>query len=394
MRIRDKVLPAVCCISMLGACASNRPQKEVQLPITPMTKSSMADNATAMYEMGRYYQGQNRYDLAISAYQKSLAANNNFVEARNGLGVIYAKQGKYRDAIDAFQQAIKQAPNAAYIYSNMGYAYYLQGKYAASVKALEQASLLDPVNQLAVKNLALANAKAGSIGDSVSPMFNVPVIAHQESEAEMFGSLPQLLPLAINAQTTINSQIKSVEVSVLGKVQDVPKVSIVESQVQLVQLAPNVSELRVRTDGIQANDVKPIKIVQAIGDTSQLGQLKFEVSNGNGVNGMASKVSTFLRSQGYSAARLTNQKPFQMRMTQIQYRHGHQAEAQLLQSSLPELATLNQRDDLRADISVRLVLGKDLVTKLTHFDGKWHRYQLAGSVEVSGVKSVVYNDEI
>jgi hypothetical protein len=70
-------------------------------------------------------------------------------------------------------------------------------------------------------------------------------------------------------------------------------------------------------------------------------------------------------------------------MTQIQYRDGHQAEAQLLQSSLPEALVLVQRNDLRADVSVRLVLGKDIVTQLAHFDGKWHGYQLVRRLDVS-----------
>ena len=92
---------------------------------------------------------------------------------------------------------------------------------------------------------------------------------------------------------------------------------------------------------------------------------------------MAGKVGQFLRSQGYPAARLTNQEPFQVQMTQIQYREGHQAEAQRLMSNLPVAPELVQRNNLRADVSVRLVLGKDMAAHLAYFDSKGEKLQVA-----------------
>jgi hypothetical protein len=58
MKNRQKILPAVCCIALLSACASNRPVKEVLWSITPITTTSNVNNSSdAMYKMGRYYQG-------------------------------------------------------------------------------------------------------------------------------------------------------------------------------------------------------------------------------------------------------------------------------------------------------------------------------------------------
>ena len=396
MKNRQKILPAVCCIALLSACASNRPVKEVLWSITPITTTSNVNSSSdAMYKMGRYYQGQNRYEQAISAYQKALAADNGFVEARNGLGVIYSRQGKYREAIEAFQVAIKQAPKSAHLYSNMGYAYYLQGQYAESVTALEQATLLDPTNQRALNNLGLAYAKAGSKGESTQAFAqaaNVPTTISNVSVAEVTTPSQSTLQLPVNgakvaAAVPAETNVKPVpqpEVQVLtlpkdrGVVRPASNtVSVVDSRVQLVQLAPNVSELRVRQNGAE-----PMQVVEVANNPSPE-KLRVEVANGNGVTGAAGKVGQYLHSQGYPTARLTNQKPFQVRMTQIQYRDGHQAEAQLLQSSLPEALVLVQRNDLRADISVRLVLGKDIVTQLAHFDGKWQKYQFVRRLDVS-----------
>ncbi len=395
MKIIGKVLPAVCCISMLSACATNRPVREVLLPIRSTTNHIVADSSEALYKTGRYYQEKNRYDMAIRAYQKSLAVNNSFVGARNGLGVIFAKQGKYQESIEAFQLAIKQAPNASYLYSNMGYAYYLQGQYAASISALEQATLLEPTNQAAFNNLALVYAKtSNNSGSPITylPALGVPAISNNESVIDRYGPLKEMLPLAQSANGSV------VDVSGESFVQAIPKaemqiksttqmmmlqstlstdqnVSELDSHVQLVQLSPNVSELRMRHEYVE-----PRQNLMANGSPGNLGKFKLEVSNGNGSRGIAGKVANFLLSQGYSATRLTNQKSFQIRMTQIQYRYGHQAEAELLQSNFPEVTTLVQSDDLRMDISIRLVLGKDILPKLAHSDVNRSRYGLFGNI--------------
>ena len=380
---------------MLSACATNRTVKEVLLPIRSTTEHIAADSSETLYKTGRYYQWKNRYDLAIKAYQKLLAVNSSFVGARNGLGVIHAKQGKYQESIEDFQLAIKQEPNDSYLYSNMGYAYYLQGQYAASMKALEQAILLEPTNQAALNNLALVYAKVSdNSGSSTTnlPALSVPVISNNESVTNGSSHLAEILPLAQSAKVSVT------DVSGEGIVQAVPKaeikikstyqmkmlestllnyktVSVVDSQVQLVLLAPNISELRMRHE-----DVQPTQMFATSGRGGNLENFKIEVSNGNGSRGIAGKFANFLLSQGYSATRLTNQKSFQIRMTQIQYRYGHQAEAELLQSNFPEVTTLVQSDDLRMDISIRLVLGKDILPKLAHSDVSRSRYGLFGNV--------------
>lgn len=392
MKTKQKILPAVCCIALLSACASNHPVSVAPWTIIPTTTTSHGSNsADAMYKMGRYYQGQNRYDLAISAYQKALAADNGFVEARNGLGVIYSRQGKYREAIEAFQVAVQQAPKAAHLYNNMGYAYYLQGQYAESVMALEQATLLDPTSQRALNNLGLAYAKAGNKGESVQAFAqaaSVPTTIPNVSVTEV------AMPAQSTAQPPVNGAAVAAAVSADTNAKPAPQpevqmltlpkdrgvirpaananaVAVVDSRVQLVKLSANVSELRV-----QPYSAEPMQTAAAV-DVADLKKLRVEVANGNGVTGAARKVGRFLGNLGYPTARLTNQKPFQVRMTQIQYREGYQAEAQILQASLPDAHDLVQRNDMRTGVSVRLVLGKDMVAQLTHYEYKGKKNYLA-----------------
>ncbi len=392
MKSKHKFLPAACCISLLSACASNQAVSVAPWTIKPVTAINANNKPEAFYQTGRYYQGQNRYDQAIEAYQKALAIDNKFVEARNGLGVIFSRQGKYNEAIEAFKLAIQQSPNATHLYSNMGYAYYLQGQYADAVATLVQATSLDPKNQHALNNLGLAYAKVGQPVDAMQTFSkaalqqNLPITAADNIPTTSVLEVPVS---AVAPAMPLPSPAKeiAVEVSADEAVLVLPKdrgiirpaamsVPVIESNTKLVQLEPHVSEL-------QMQQYKPASVplldtpALASNSDNALGKLRLEVSNGNGVAGLAGKVSQFLSNQGYVTSHITNQKPFQVRMTQIQYREGYQAEAQLLQASMPEMAELIQRKNLRNDIGIRVLLGKDIAKRTAYFEGKHERVLVA-----------------
>lgn len=394
MKSKRKILPMACCVVMLGACATNN-QRAVEAPwmISPNIKTSSAQaSASAMYKLGRYYQGQQRDELAIEAYRKSIYADPSFVESYNGLGVIYARQGKYQKAIEAFSSAVGYAPTAAHLYSNMGYAYYLQGQYAEAVSTLKHATQLDPSNQRALNNLGMAYAKAGSSGESIQAF--TQAISVEAKAAETAASAQSALPqeTAADPAESVPANVTNVLAAkalaphaealelTLPKSQGVIRpaplpgaVPVVDSGVRLVQVAPNVFELQSQQlSAMPVQESEPSMVVS-------WEQSRLEVSNGNGVNGMAAKVGKFLLGQGYPVTRLTNQKPFTVRKSQIQYRDGHHDEAKVLKDSLPDSPELVQRNDLRADVGVRLVLGNDMRTHIAYFGINPEKTQLASA---------------
>jgi Flp pilus assembly protein TadD len=402
MNTKHKILPAVCCIALMSSCASNQSTSAAPWTVktTAVTKSSN-DRPEAMYQLGRYYQGQNRFDEAVNAYLKALNADANFVEARNGLGVVYSRQGKYREAIDEFQAAIQQAPKAAHLYINMGYAYYLQGQYAESVKALQQATALDPSNQRALNNLGQAYAKAGNTTRSALAFSEAISVEKPKNTVTELAASVQITPANVtniaaasaadaNVQTasTQDTQILAIpkDRGVVRTANPAPlALPVVESRAKLVPLAPHISELQLRP---QSAEMMQVATVEASQDMQKV---RLEVANGNGVTGAAGKVSKFLRGQGYATARLTNQKPFKTKTTQIHYRSGYEAQAQLLQSKLLDAPELVERNDMRANVSVRVVLGKDMVTQLAHYEYQVKAMQFAAhntSKDSSGVKQL------
>lgn len=388
MNAKHKILPAVCCIALMSACASNQSSSAAPWTIksAAATKNSNA-KPESMYQLGRYYQGQNRFAEAVNAYQKALNADAGFVEAYNGIGVVYSRQGKYPEAIAAFQSAIKLAPKAAHLHSNMGYAYYLQGQYADAVKALQQATALDPTNQRALNNLGQAYAKAGSTTQSALAFSeaisvektNNAVAAAPEPSAPTVASNVTVLTASSGAKPQAGT-VEDTQMLAIPKDRGVIKaanspaplaVPVVESRAALVPLAPHVSELQLRPQSAETVQLAATETMQ------HLQKIRIEVANGNGVRGAAGKVGKFLRVQGYTAQRLSNKKPFNTQMTEIHYRTGYESQAQLLQSKLLDTTQLVERNDMRANVSVRVILGKDMVTQLALYETQSKIMQLA-----------------
>lgn len=390
MKTRHVILSAICCVPLFSGCASNQSAGVKSWTIKPTAHvRHSSDKPEALYQLGRYYQGQNRHELAIAAYLRALAADAGFVEARNGLGVVYAMQGRYDEAIEALKAAAQQAPSASHIYSNLGYAYYARGLYPESIAALEQATALNPANQRALNNLGLAFAKAGSPGGATLALAKAAsaqgtaaaeaapqdTAAHGHAIAAaryVAPSAPGAAPAAASSPQTLTPPAAG---GITIQANAGTPVPVAESRMKVVRVAPNVYELRER---LAAATHAVAAIRSALVDVKPgAGKLRVEVSNGNGVTGMARKVDRFLHGGSYPIARLTNQKPFQVKLTQIQYRDGYQAQAQRLQSSLPGQPAMILSNDMRADIGVRLVLGRDIARNVAYFDGRQGQVRLA-----------------
>ena len=369
MRIKQIIFPAMCCLPLLSGCTSYQSSSMAAWQIKPVT--SIRDSTAepeAYYQLGRYFQGQNRFEQAAHAYHKALAANKNFVEARNGLGVIYSMQGKYAEAIEVLKVAVQQSPKSAHIYNNLGYAYYLHGDNKEAVAALQEAAKLDPRNQRALNNLGLAYARAGDNADSIVALTKAikapeTALSTPETASRIASQSPTGNPGLSAAPSA--SQSLALPGGVITRT-SAPMIPRIESQIKAVEVAPNVYELR-------EQHALPVQSA----DASDTSPVKLEIANGNGITGMAKRVKQFLHGQGYATERLTNQKPFKVQITQIQYRNGHQQEARRLQSSLPKQSSLVQNDKMHTNINVRLVLGRDIAENIAFFDGKRDKIQLA-----------------
>lgn len=326
MKAKTWIVPAASCVALFTGCASQTAHNE-PWTVRPALTVSRAENPQAWYDLGRYYQGQERDEEAAWALEKAVAADGALVEARNRLAVSYARLGRYDEAVRQLEAAIRIAPEAAHVHSNLGYVLYLRGDYREAVTALERAVALDPSSQCALNNLGMAYAQLGE----------------QKQAGSAFARAADIAPPPVADATTQAEHPAQ------------PAAPPTGSRNRVVEVAPNVYELR-----------QPSAALSTGGAAGRPAGV--EVSNGNGVTGMARRVAIFLKGDGYAAARLTNQPAFDVAATRVEYRSGYEAEARRLAAAMPQKVEVRPDARLRQDIGVRLVLGKDIAASLGYFE--------------------------
>jgi Tfp pilus assembly protein PilF len=379
MKTKTLIMSAASCVSLLAGCAQQTARNDLW-PIKPvMVTQVRGENPQAWYDLGRYYQGQERHAQAATALEKAVAADGGFAEARNRLGVSYAMLGHYQDAVQQLEAAIAAAPQAAHIYSNLGYVHYLQGNDSAAATALQRAVALEPGNRNAQHNLGLVYARQGNEAKArvafsaaepqpetmVPPTMASPAMVPEQSPSQIVQVSPnvyELLPTPAAPMVAVQPETAPVHQARLQVSDDngVNGIARRESPSQIVQVAPNVYELR-------PNPVAAL--ATALPKPAPAHHARLEVSNGNGVNGMARRVGAFLKDSGFATSRLTNnQKGFGVRATRVEYRTGHEAEARQVAAAMPGRVEIMPGTNLRRDIGLRVVLGKDMTSSLGYFE--------------------------
>jgi Flp pilus assembly protein TadD len=397
MNTKTLIVSTTSCVALLAGCAHQTAHDDMWTIKPTLVAQPPVMNPQAWYDLGRYYQGQERHALAASALENAVAADGTFAEARNRLGVSYALLGRYEEAIRQLEAAIQAAPEAAHIYSNLGYAHFLKGNPAEAASALQRAIALDPANRRAEHNLGLAYAQLGetakarsAFAQAAAPqpeLATAPATVPEESRSQVVQVAPNVYELRPKSSSTAAVMLPDrspapharVEVSngngvnrMATKMATAPATAPEERRSQVVQVAPSVYELRPKSASTAAV-VPP--------DRSPAPRGRVEVSNGNGVTGMARRVGSYLKGSGFAATRLTNQQGFGVAATRVEYRKGYEAEARQVAAAMPRSVGVMPNIKLRRDIGVRLVLGKDMTASLGIFEQKSAPSRLARNAQ-------------
>ena len=406
---------------MLAAagCASLDPNLAKAWTIEPVLNVVHSLQTSQAYStLGRYHDGSQAWDKAIDAYQKSVAADAKNIEAHNALGVALARAGRYAEAEASLRNAVAVAPERAHVRSNLGYVLLLAGKPGAAVTELKVAVKQDGANPMAKANLrdALAQWAVAQRGDGVvatpvaaktavsngvdaAPVEKSPEVQAATPSASMAAEdaapsagtpAPALasLPTTINVPAPITViEIPAPMVAAVSVPMPLQTVSVPAPQTTAVAALPALTTVAVAAPAMRVIDqpttaslersvasvasgastfgVKPaivsVPVALPASPIAAEPALRLEVSNGNGVAGMAARVGRWLSTQGENNAYLTNQRPYVQQATVVQYRSGQEKAAQRVARSLPAhaKAAAEPTQGLRSD--VRVVLGRDWV---------------------------------
>ncbi|MCA2885319.1 serine protease [Microcystis sp. M043S1] len=111
--------------------------------------------AEAYYNRGILYKNLQKYDLALSDYSKAIDINPNLAVAYNSRGILYSDQQKYELALSDYNKAIDINPNYAEAYYNRGILYKNLQKYDLALSDYSKAIDINPNDALAYNNRGL-----------------------------------------------------------------------------------------------------------------------------------------------------------------------------------------------------------------------------------------------
>ena len=346
-----KRLSTVCAGAFLFAACADLGYR----PMAAAQPAPIATPANEAYVLGRSLHMARRFDAAIASYLAALNADPKHVNARNGLAALYAEQGEFAKAIPIWQQLTRDAdgragPDSAFLFSNLGYAHFLNGEYDNALAALEKACVLDPLNDRAWKHLGSALDKLG----------------HAERAQLMYKQAAALRAHDFKADYALAQQ--PVAPAIEKAINASPRDENAWATTEVRQLANGMFELHRIPAATMANAKpapQPLAVPVRVGQLAVLSAIAapdkalLEIRNGNGITGMAKALSMKMDPGTVHVVRLSNQRPFDVRQTRVEYQPAFRDAAERLAERFGSAVVVEAASVQPANM--RLVIGRDIV---------------------------------
>jgi tetratricopeptide (TPR) repeat protein len=319
----------------LAACATPEPWR-----VAPsyQVKHAGVTAGQGYMALARQYEGEGRGPAALVAWRKAALEDPNNVEILGALGIAEAGYGSRDQAVAALRRAVELTPGQAAPLNNLGYALMLEGRTDEARGMLRQALERDPGHVQAHANLWLLQSAPAVPAAPAEPSDPTPPAVPQVVAAPVSEAAP-IEPTPPRLQTAPS----------------VPALALYAAEVGVnpQQAAPETQA------AIETSPVEPIPPVEPT--PLNLSSIRVEITNGNGVTGMAAWLAARLRDNGLGNARyLSNLPPYHSADTVVHYRTGFAAHAREVARRMPQAVdiALQPGDAWRGD--VRVVIGHDV----------------------------------
>jgi tetratricopeptide (TPR) repeat protein len=230
-------------------------------------------------------------------------------------------------------------PDTAYRFVTLGSASLRSGDYDAARVALERACLLDPLVAHSWKLLGEALAALGQDARARQMLRQAASLRQYDLRADF---------AATGGQTGVAALGQA-----MAALQPTPQPGWAHAQIHVG--ADGMMELRrvpASAPALQSAS-QPLSLPPAVA--------RLEISNGNGVTGMARALARQIDAPSLRVTRLSNQPGFAVRHTRIEYDAAHVDAARRLAQRVGSVHL--QEVGHRAPANLRLVLGRDLAQR-------------------------------
>jgi len=223
-------------------------------------------------------------------------------------------------------------PDTAYRFADLGSAYLRNGDYDAARVALERACLLDPLVAHSWELLGEALAALGQDARARQMLRQAASLRQHDLRADF---------AATGGQTAV---------AALGQAMETPQPGWAQAQIHVgVDGMMELRRIPASAPAVQSA-LQPLSLPPAV--------TRLEISNGNGVTGMARALARRIDAPSLRVTRLSNQPGFAVRHTRIEYDAAHVDAARRLAQRVGSVYL--QEVERRAPANLRLVLGRDL----------------------------------
>jgi hypothetical protein len=349
-------------ILALAGCASDKPLAWRVEPTARTTNVGAANSAQGYLALARQYDGEGRHAQALEFYRKAALEAPYDPDVLDQVGVAEAAQGDYAHAVETLRRAAVLAPGRAPIVNNLGYALLLDGHASDACRVFRLALAIDPDYALAKLNLAQSQAAADAQA-SVAAKDSVATPSAKPDEVAP--------PPAVQSASTSTSP--GVQVSYTPNVPALQMATAtpLEHGTAPVGESSASAAAPARLPSTTVGETAPAEAVHAERSAIAAGRkpepvtgVRVEITNGNGVKGMAAWLRGWLAERGLEGhTRLSNLLPYATSTTVVTYRAGYAAQAREIAHRMPRSVELVQdstptRGASSADVVV--VLGHDM----------------------------------
>jgi tetratricopeptide (TPR) repeat protein len=402
-------------LSALASCStvyyySNQPySNELQADSYKITDKDLSQFASTLrpyrgdpdtlYQQACFLQKRKKYKLALKALKDAILADPTHVKAYNAMGVTYDMLNDFPRAIEAYQKALGLNPDLAYVHNNLGYSYFLHGDFDSAIEAFKAAIMLDGGNERYHNNLGLAYAKKGLYHqalkefmagkDEASAHYKMAQILSQMREYDLAethflisSSLSPEFQQAETGSTTADS-ITGPGKSYASKqannhlLRSPDWVVVEEKGKKKLWFKVNAESFQTGEDESFKTDISKLKDSLEFTDLKNEIEKQFspteftvEISNGNGVNRMATRLGNYLRKKGIKVTRLTNAEHFNFDETTIYYHWDYLQNAFKVAREIPGYQNMEKlKMPGQKSVKIKVRIGKDLVPYNKLFKG-------------------------
>jgi len=315
--------------------------------------------ADAYYALGRNYHAEAKPQDAQRAYLLALQRDPRHADARNGMAVLLAERGEAAQAIAIWRELADEAlapQDKALVLGNLGNALARHGDKEEALYLLQKAAVLDPANADNWQRLGAALKSAGEPEQAAAMQRQADSLREHDIKADYALVASTASSAVALASATTAALALALAPSSAPTLAQRPALMLAPVPMPVPTPMPTSVPMAVSTPlSTPVPTLVPAPVPGLVPAPGPALALHLEISNGNGVRGMAADWARKLRGSAWKSLRVTNSRPFMVSRTRVEFAPQREAAAQELAQRIGG-ATLQEVETIT---DLRLVLGHD-----------------------------------